>query len=278
MQNSGHVTALEDQNDCRRPDLRALRAHAEPGRHVVRLTHARGAGGALVPALALGVAPALPSAGDGSTLRDRRVAAASAAAVADVLQRWWANLSGSDVGLRGGTWSYSGGACDRVHAPQRGIRPGRARHRHGAVGRTRPGASARPSSPARPAARPSGCGWRGRCRCARPAPASTASVAGRRLRLHMLALNTPGPGPGCSARGMWNSTVVPRPGAEVTSRLPPAARRRSRAVLRPMCSARRAGGRPVRKPRPSSATRPCSPPGARRSGSRRAWPARACGC
>jgi pimeloyl-ACP methyl ester carboxylesterase len=109
MQNSGHVTALEDQNDCASTIYE----------HFVRDLTAGDTGCAsrtpevrVVPSFPLtlaGVAPALPSPGDGSTLTDRRAAAAAAAAVADVLQRWWANVSGAGVGLRGGTWSYSGG-------------------------------------------------------------------------------------------------------------------------------------------------------------------------
>ena len=54
MQNSGHVTALERPERLRVADLRALRARPEPGRHVLRPPHARGAGGAVVPAHARG--------------------------------------------------------------------------------------------------------------------------------------------------------------------------------------------------------------------------------
>lgn len=60
------------------------------------------------PLTLAGMAPALPSPGDRSTLPDRRLAAAAAATVADVLERWWVNYSGSDRGLRGGRWSYAG--------------------------------------------------------------------------------------------------------------------------------------------------------------------------
>jgi hypothetical protein len=51
---------------------------------------------------------ASPSSGDRSGPRDRRLAAAAAATVADVVARWWVNYDGTSVGLRGGTWSYSG--------------------------------------------------------------------------------------------------------------------------------------------------------------------------
>ena len=39
---------------------------------------------------------------------DRRLAAAAAATVADVLARWSVNYDGASVGLRGGKWSYEG--------------------------------------------------------------------------------------------------------------------------------------------------------------------------
>jgi len=109
MQNSGHVTALEDQNDCASLIYERFVSNLSPGDTSCahRTPEVR-----VVPKFPLslsGMAPARPSPGDESTLRGRRIAAASAAAVADVLQRWWANLSGGGAGLRGGTWSYSGG-------------------------------------------------------------------------------------------------------------------------------------------------------------------------
>jgi pimeloyl-ACP methyl ester carboxylesterase len=108
MQNSGHVTALEDQNDCASVIEERFVRDLAPGDTscASRTPEVR-----VVPSFPLtlaGMAPAAASAGDSSTVTDRRIAAAAAAAVADVLQRWWANLSGSGVGLRGGTWSYTG--------------------------------------------------------------------------------------------------------------------------------------------------------------------------
>jgi pimeloyl-ACP methyl ester carboxylesterase len=109
VENSGHVTALLDQNDCasviythfvstlsagdtscasRTPEVRTVTAFARS---------------------AADVAPARAGPRDRSTLTDRRVAAAAAETVADALQRWWVNYDGTSVGLRGGRWSYSGG-------------------------------------------------------------------------------------------------------------------------------------------------------------------------
>jgi pimeloyl-ACP methyl ester carboxylesterase len=109
MQNSGHVTALLDQNDCAAPIYERFVRDLNPGDTSCarRTPEVR-----VVPKFPLSLAATAPvhrSPGDRSTPTDRRIAAAGAAAVADVLQRWWANVSGSGVGLRGGRWSYSGG-------------------------------------------------------------------------------------------------------------------------------------------------------------------------
>jgi hypothetical protein len=108
IQNSGHVTALQDQNDC------ASRIY----QHFVRALSGGNTSCAsrtpevrVVPSFPLslaGVAPASQSPGDRSRPADRRMAAAAADTVADAVQRWWVNYSGTEVGLRGGTWSYTG--------------------------------------------------------------------------------------------------------------------------------------------------------------------------
>lgn len=108
VRNSLHVTALYDKDDCasriyvrfvatRRPgDTTCARRVPEP--HLVRRFADR---------LRV-VTPARPAAGDASTPSDRRLAAATAATVADVVARWWVNYDGTSVGLHGGTWSYEG--------------------------------------------------------------------------------------------------------------------------------------------------------------------------
>ncbi|MGN6377741.1 MAG: alpha/beta hydrolase [Gaiellales bacterium] len=108
IQNSGHVTALQDQNDCASriylhfvEDLTAGNTSCASRTPEVRVVHS-------FPLSLAGVAPATRSPGDHSRLADRRLAAAGAQTVADALQRWWVNYSGSDVGLRGGSWSYTG--------------------------------------------------------------------------------------------------------------------------------------------------------------------------
>lgn len=186
MQNSGHVTALGDQNDCAAPIYEHFVRTLEAGDTscAERTPEVR-----VVPSFPLrlsGVAPALPSAGDGSTLGDRRVAAASAAAVADALQRWWANLSGSGVGLRGGTWSYSGGDLtvftlrDVAFVP--GVRvTGTVRWRY-STGRVRASVVARTAGGVAERLR---MAWSLQVRAA--TARLTGTAGGRTLRLHMLA-------------------------------------------------------------------------------------------
>ena len=54
------------------------------------------------------VSPALASDGNKAPPVARRLSAAAAATVADAIDQWWVNYSGTDRGLRGGRWSYQG--------------------------------------------------------------------------------------------------------------------------------------------------------------------------
>ncbi len=106
--NSFHVTALGDQDDCASNLVRRFVATLDVGdtscTHHIAEVH-------LVPsfeASASAFQPAAAVAGNEGTDTDLRVAAAAAWTVGDVVARWWVNWSGRDVGLRGGTWSYSG--------------------------------------------------------------------------------------------------------------------------------------------------------------------------
>jgi pimeloyl-ACP methyl ester carboxylesterase len=101
--NSFHVTAVGDTDQCA---VRIVRAFvASPAASIPRplLRCARH----VAPLRALGRFPAAlsPSPGAGA------VARAAALTVADLQDRWWNNYSGHGVGLRGGTWRYTG---DRV--------------------------------------------------------------------------------------------------------------------------------------------------------------------
>jgi hypothetical protein len=106
--NTVHISALGDRDACAAPMVRRFIRRLSSGdtscaRRIaeVRVVDA-------FPRTAAGAAPAAPRAGDRSTRAERRVAAVAAATVADAIERWMVNFSGSDRGLRGGRWSYTG--------------------------------------------------------------------------------------------------------------------------------------------------------------------------
>jgi len=110
--NSFHVTAVGDTDDCAVRILRRfLRTPTQWPRHrcASRVPPVRAVGH--FPRT-LGAVPA--GSGHGSVLV-RRVAPTAAATVADLLDRWWNNYSGHDVGLRGGHWSYTGDRTTVFH-------------------------------------------------------------------------------------------------------------------------------------------------------------------
>jgi len=101
--NSFHVTAVGDTDDCAVRIVRAFvasPARPTPGR-LLRCARQ------VEPVRALGRFPRalspFPSA--------RAVVRAATLTVANLPDRWWNNYSGHGVGLRGGTWRYTG---DRV--------------------------------------------------------------------------------------------------------------------------------------------------------------------
>jgi pimeloyl-ACP methyl ester carboxylesterase len=106
--NSFHVTADGDTDHCA---VRILRRFVRTPAHWPRHRCAS----KVPPVRAMGVFPrdlrdVIGGRGHG-TLVERRIAPAAAATVADLLDGWWNNYSGHDVGLRGGHWSYTG---DRI--------------------------------------------------------------------------------------------------------------------------------------------------------------------
>ncbi len=108
VRNSFHVTAIGDTDDCA---VRILRAFVRsPATQPTR--ERRRCAGEVEPIRAPGVFPRTLSdvePGRGSAPpRARRAGAVAAATVADLLDRWWNNYSGHGVGLRGGTWTYTG--------------------------------------------------------------------------------------------------------------------------------------------------------------------------
>ena len=109
LHNSIHVTAIYDRDGCASTiytrfvgTLRAGNTSCASRVAEVRLvpTFAR--------SLAEVVTPARSLPGDESVVGDRQLAAAAAATVADAIARWQVNFDGSGVGLRSGSWSYTG--------------------------------------------------------------------------------------------------------------------------------------------------------------------------
>lgn len=122
VRNSFHVTADGDTDGCAVTVLRTFvrRPLARLGADVLACART------VPPIRALGsfprttaqVPPAHNLAGSHAGLPARRVAAAAAATVADVVDRWWNNYTGEGVGLYGGTFSYDGNAITtlRLHS------------------------------------------------------------------------------------------------------------------------------------------------------------------
>lgn len=103
--NSFHVDAVGDTDDCAvRIVRRFLRTPAHSPRH--------GCAARVAPIRTMGIFPrtlaGVPAATGAGTHLALRVAPGAAATVADLLDRWWNNYSGHDVGLRGGRWTYTG--------------------------------------------------------------------------------------------------------------------------------------------------------------------------
>jgi len=108
VRNSFHVTAIGDTDDCA---VRIMRAFVkspatqptERRKRCAEKVEPIRAPGAFPRTLA----DVAPGRGDAS-VRSRRAAAAAAATVADLMDRWWNNYSLRGVGLRGGIWTYAG--------------------------------------------------------------------------------------------------------------------------------------------------------------------------
>ena len=114
--NSVHVTAVADTDRCAVRIVRSFIASPAESIPTPLLRCAR----KVAPVRALGRFPgALPP--DPSA---RAVARAAALTVADLPDRWWNNYSGHGVGLRGGTWRYTGGRVVRFRLSGVRLLPG----------------------------------------------------------------------------------------------------------------------------------------------------------
>ena len=100
VSNSFHVTAIGDTDDCA---VRIVRSFVTTPTGATPASLLRCAG-RVAPVRALGRFPSALPPGPGA----RAVARVATLTVADLQDRWWNNYSGRGVGLRGGTWRYSG--------------------------------------------------------------------------------------------------------------------------------------------------------------------------
>ena len=100
VRNSVHVTAVGDKDDCAQRIVRSF--VASPASRVPAAL--RRCAHRVPPVRALGAFPRAV----GPSATPARVARLAALTVADLQDRWWNNYSSHGVGLRGGTWRYTG--------------------------------------------------------------------------------------------------------------------------------------------------------------------------
>jgi pimeloyl-ACP methyl ester carboxylesterase len=108
IRNQVHVTALADHDGCAARIVRRFVRVESAGDTSCALRFAEVRVVRSFPRTVAEADPAARVRGDRSTLRDRRAAAVAAAVVGDALARWQINYSGSDQGLRGGSFGYEG--------------------------------------------------------------------------------------------------------------------------------------------------------------------------
>ena len=122
--NSVHVTVLADQNECASVLYERFVRSLSPGNTTcaARVPEVRVV--RRYPLSLSDVPGAVSTTGDRSTLVQRRMSAAAADTVADVISDWWVNYSGVGVGLRGGTWSYTGANHTVFHLASTRLVPG----------------------------------------------------------------------------------------------------------------------------------------------------------
>jgi hypothetical protein len=105
--NSSHVTAVDDEGHCASVIARNFFLNLTPGDTscAAQIAEVRTVPNFATVAADVQPAQALP--GNQGTPTDLKVAAAATLAAGDMVARWFVNYSGSGVGLRGGTFSYT---------------------------------------------------------------------------------------------------------------------------------------------------------------------------
>jgi pimeloyl-ACP methyl ester carboxylesterase len=104
--NSFHVTALDEQDDCASVIVRNFVRDLDPGDTSCAASIAEIRTVPKFVDLASQLDPATATKGNRGTTADLKVAAAAVFTAGDAIARWWMNLSGSGVGLHGGTFQY----------------------------------------------------------------------------------------------------------------------------------------------------------------------------
>jgi hypothetical protein len=125
VRNSFHVTALGDTDGCAARLVRSfVRAPGPLGsrRHACANQVAPLRTMAVFPRGVRSVAPA--TATTAAPVRARRAGPVAALTVADVVDRWFDNYSGTGFGLLGGHWSYTGDKVTRFHLHRVRLVPG----------------------------------------------------------------------------------------------------------------------------------------------------------
>jgi pimeloyl-ACP methyl ester carboxylesterase len=115
VSNSFHVTAVEDEDNCASVIALNFVRDLDPGDTscASHITEVR-----MIPKFAQTSSeldPATAAEGNQGTIADLQVSAAAAYAAGDAIARWWVNLTGHDVGLRGGWWEYTSDGANYVY-------------------------------------------------------------------------------------------------------------------------------------------------------------------
>jgi pimeloyl-ACP methyl ester carboxylesterase len=104
--NSFHVDALDDVDNCTQPIVRRFVETLDPGDTscaaavtTIRLVP-------FFPLIAARAIPAVPGSGNSADAHELALVSAAIQTAGDVQARWYINYSGTDSGLRGGTWSW----------------------------------------------------------------------------------------------------------------------------------------------------------------------------
>ena len=107
VRNTGHVSALDDEDNCGSEIVRRFVQSLDAGDTSCAEKVAEVHSVSRFATKATDVDPATAGNGNQADESELRIAAATAQTIGDALARWWVNDSGKGVGLRGGTFKYA---------------------------------------------------------------------------------------------------------------------------------------------------------------------------